>query len=124
MADDTHQYLEIFERRAYLSGMDMSPEKFDAMDAAATEAAEVLKALSNPQRLRLLCSLLAGPRSVGELEQALGASQSYVSGQLARLRSEGMVQAERDGRTIYYSLADTRVIPIIDRLYDVFCPAP
>ncbi|MDR9482986.1 MAG: metalloregulator ArsR/SmtB family transcription factor [Salibaculum sp.] len=102
----------------------MSPEKFDAMDAAATEAAEVLKALSNPQRLRLLCSLLAGPRSVGELEQALGASQSYVSGQLARLRSEGMVQAERDGRTIYYSLADTRVIPIIDRLYDVFCPAP
>ncbi|MDR9428594.1 MAG: metalloregulator ArsR/SmtB family transcription factor [Salibaculum sp.] len=104
--------------------MDMSPEKFDAMDAAATEAAEVLKALSNPQRLRLLCSLLAGPRSVGELEQALGASQSYVSGQLARLRSEGMVQAERDGRTIYYSLADTRVIPIIDRLYDVFCPAP
>jgi ArsR family transcriptional regulator len=102
--------------------MDMSPERMRAMDAAAHEAADVLKALSNPQRLRLLCSLLAGPRSVGELEQALGASQSYVSGQLARLRSEGMVQAERDGRTIHYSLADTRVVPIIESLYEVFCP--
>jgi ArsR family transcriptional regulator len=93
-----------------------------AMDAAANEASDVLKALSNPQRLRLLCSLLTGPRTVGELEQALGASQSYVSGQLARLRSEGMVRAERDGRTIHYSLADTRVVPIIESLYEVFCP--
>jgi ArsR family transcriptional regulator len=104
--------------------MDMSPDRLNAMDAAANEAAEILKALSNPQRLRLLCALLAGPRSVGELEKALGASQSYVSGQLARLRSEGLVRAERDGRTIHYSLADTRVVPIIERLYDVFCPTP
>lgn len=104
--------------------MDMSPERLQAMDEAACEAADILKALSNPQRLRLLCALLSGPRSVGELEQSLGASQSYVSGQLARLRAEGLVHAERDGRTIHYSLADPRIIPIIERLYDVFCPAP
>lgn len=104
--------------------MDMSPDRLQAMDNAACEAADVLKALSNPQRLRLMCSLLGGPRSVGELEEALGASQSYVSGQLARLRAEGLVQAERDGRTIHYSLADKRIIPIIERLYDVFCPTP
>lgn len=94
----------------------------DAMDEAAIEAAGVLKVLSNPQRLRLLCALLEEQRSVGELEQALGASQSYVSGQLARLRSEGLVEAERDGRVIRYRLSDPRVIPILESLYKVFCP--
>jgi ArsR family transcriptional regulator len=93
----------------------------EAMDAAANEAAGVLKMLSNPQRLRLLCALLDGPRSVGELEASLDASQSYVSGQLAKLRQENLVDATRDGRTIYYSLSDPRVTPILERLYDVFC---
>lgn len=93
----------------------------DAMDAAAIEAASVLKMLSNPQRLRLLCALLEGERSVGELEEMLGATQSYVSGQLAKLRREGLVAAKRDGRIIRYSLSDPRVTPILERLYDVFC---
>ncbi|QEE35264.1 winged helix-turn-helix transcriptional regulator [Octadecabacter sp. SW4] len=93
-----------------------------AMDAAAGEAADVLKALSNPQRLRLLCALLPGERCVGDLEEALGASQSYVSGQLARLRAEGFVACDRDGRTIRYRLADPRIGPILERLYEVFCP--
>lgn len=101
--------------------MEMSPNRLQQMDSAAHEAADLLKALSNPQRLRLLCSMVDGPQSVGELEKTLGASQSYVSGQLARLRSEGLVKAERDGRTIHYSLADPRVTPIIERLYEVFC---
>ena len=56
----------------------------DQMDVAADEAAALLKALSNPKRLRLLCALVPGPKSVGELEETLGASQSYVSGQLLR----------------------------------------
>lgn len=93
----------------------------EAMDASANEAAAVLKMLSNPQRLRLLCALLDGPRSVGELEEALGASQSYVSGQLAKLRQEGLVEATRDGRSIHYALSDPRVTPILERLYEVFC---
>ncbi len=95
-----------------------------AMDAAAGEAADVLKALSNPQRLRLLCALLPGERCVGDLEEALGASQSYVSGQLARLRAEGFVACDRDGRTIRYRLADPRLGPILERLFEVFCPVP
>lgn len=93
----------------------------DTMDAAALEAAGVLKMLSNPQRLRLLCALLEGERSVGELEEMLGATQSYVSGQLAKLRREGLVAAKRDGRIIRYSLSDPRVTPILERLYEVFC---
>ncbi|NIY73862.1 winged helix-turn-helix transcriptional regulator [Marivivens donghaensis] len=93
-----------------------------AMDKAADEAAEVLKVLANPSRLRILCALLPGERCVGELEEILGASQSYVSGQLARMRSEGLVSCDRDGRTIRYKLADPRISPILERLYDVFCP--
>lgn len=91
------------------------------MDVAAVEAAGVLKVLANPQRLRLLCALLGGEASVGELEVALGASQSYVSGQLAHLRREGLVDATREGRHIRYRLADPRVTPILERLFEVFC---
>jgi len=94
-----------------------------ALDRAADEAAEILKVLSNPARLRLLCALLPGERSVGELEQMLGASQSYVSGQLARMRAEGLVACDRDGRTIRYRLADGRIEPILSRIYEVFCPS-
>jgi ArsR family transcriptional regulator len=50
-------------------------------------------------------------------------SQSYVSGQLLKLRAEGLVACERDGRVMRYRLADARVRPILERLYDVFCPA-
>jgi ArsR family transcriptional regulator len=83
-----------------------------------------MKVLSNPARLRILCALLPGERCVGELEEMLGASQSYVSGQLARMRSEGLVSCDREGRTIRYRLADPRVGPILERLYEVFCPVP
>ena len=94
----------------------------ESMDAAAEDAAAVLKTLANPQRLRLLCALLEQERSVGELEEALGCTQPYASGQLARLRAEGLVEASRDGRTVRYRLSDPRIIPILERLYEVFCP--
>ena len=93
------------------------------MDEAAAEAEDVLKALSNPGRLRILCALVPGPMTVSEIEQAVDASQSYVSGQLLRLRGEGIVSCERDGRSMHYSLSDPRVRPLLERVYDVFCPA-
>lgn len=95
----------------------------EAMNRAADEAAEVLKVLANPARLRLLCALVPGERCVGELEVMLGASQSYVSGQLARMRAEGLVACHREGRTIRYHLADPRIRPILMHLYEAFCPA-
>ena len=104
--------------------MDVSQENLVEMDAAAGEAAELLKVLSNPQRLRMLCAMVPGPQSVGALEAHLGASQSYVSGQLAKMRADGLVRAEREGRIIRYSLCDERVILILAALYEVFCPAP
>jgi len=101
----------------------MHPPVLDpkAMDEAAEHAAEVLKSLSNPARLRLLCALVPDERSVGELEEALGKSQSYVSGQLARMRTEGLVAANRDGRIVRYRLADPRLKPLLETLYIVFC---
>jgi ArsR family transcriptional regulator, virulence genes transcriptional regulator len=94
----------------------------DPMEAAANEAAEVLKALANPRRLRILCALVQGEMSVGELEAALGSTQSYVSGQLLKLRNEGLVACEKDGRIVRYRLSDPRVKPVLERLYEVFCP--
>ncbi|SEW20010.1 transcriptional regulator, ArsR family [Cognatiyoonia koreensis] len=94
----------------------------DPMDAGAAEAAEMLKVLSNPSRLRILCALVPGDKTVGELEAALNAPQSYVSSQLARLRGEGLVTFEREGRVKRYRLSDPRVRPVLERLYEVFCP--
>ncbi|HEV8034763.1 metalloregulator ArsR/SmtB family transcription factor [Yoonia sp.] len=98
-------------------------ELADPMDEAAAQAADLLKSLSNAGRLRILCALVPGDMSVSELEAALGASQSYVSGQLLRLRSEGLVSCERNGRSMRYSLADPRIRPLLERIYELFCPA-
>lgn len=101
---------------------DVSPIPDAEMAVAADQAAGVMRALSNPSRLRLLCALVGSERTVGELEKTLGAPQAYVSGQLARLRAEGLVEATREGRQVRYSLADPRVTPVLERLYEVFCP--
>lgn len=93
----------------------------EAMSQSAEAAASCLRALSNPSRLLLLCYLLDDEQNVGQLEDALGLSQAYVSQQLARLRGEGLVSARRDGRIVYYSLADTRIKPIIKVLYEQYC---
>lgn len=70
---------------------------------------EFLKALAHEGRLSILCNLVAGEKSVGELEQLLGSRQAAVSQQLARLRHESLVKARREGKTIFYSIDDPRV---------------
>lgn len=92
------------------------------MAEGAEEAAAVMRALSNPSRLLILCLLVDGERSVGEIERELGLGQAYVSQQLARLRGENLVSARRDGRTMWYSLSDSRVRPVIKTIYQEFCP--
>lgn len=96
----------------------------DPMDAAASDAADLLKSLSNAGRLRILCALVPGDLTVRELETALDASQSYVSGQLLRLRAEGLVACERDGRSMRYRLSDPRIRPLLERIYELFCSVP
>lgn len=91
------------------------------MQDSAREAADFLRALGHEGRLMMLCYLVPGEKSVGELEALLGARQAAVSQQLARLRHEGLVQARRDGKTVYYRLADPRAMRILELLYALFC---
>lgn len=96
----------------------------DVMADNAQDAAGLLKALAHEGRLMILCALVTGERSVGELEDLLGARQAAVSQQLARLRLEGLVTCRREGKSIYYSLGDPRVARLVETLHDMFCTVP
>lgn len=84
-------------------------------------AAAFLKALAHEGRLMILCHLNTGEKSVTELEELLSSRQAAVSQQLARLRMEGLVKYRREGKAIYYSLADGKARRTIALLYDMFC---
>ncbi|MGE0022200.1 MAG: ArsR/SmtB family transcription factor [Hyphomicrobium sp.] len=85
------------------------------------EAADLLKALANQYRLMILCELHNGERSVSALEAVVPLSQSALSQHLAKLREGGFVATRRESQTIYYSLADSRVVRLIGVLHEMFC---
>ncbi len=93
----------------------------DLMVDQARQAGDFLKALAHESRLLILCILAEGEKSVSELEDFLLLRQSTVSQQLARLRLDGFVSTRRDGKAIYYSLANEDVRTILTAVYDVFC---
>jgi DNA-binding transcriptional ArsR family regulator len=95
--------------------------KPNEMEAAADTASELLKALANRHRLMIVCQLIDGERSVGELAQALGLRDSTVSQHLALLRKDGIVGARREAQTIYYSIASAAARSILEVLYGAFC---
>jgi DNA-binding transcriptional ArsR family regulator len=92
-----------------------------ALQRSARRAAALLKAMSNASRLVILCQLTEGERSVGELEQGVGMSQSGISQHLAVLRRQRVVAARRDKQTVYYSLASADVVELMATLHKVFC---
>ncbi len=92
------------------------------VDKRATLAVALLKAVANESRLIILSVLNnQGEKSVGELEQIVGLSQSALSQHLARLRKDGLVQTRREAQTIYYSLANENVKAVLDCLKKLFC---
>ncbi len=105
------------------SDTEHSPE-LEQLMRKARKASDFLKALSHENRLLLLCLLSEKERSVGELENILSLRQPVVSQQLARLRYDGMVTTRRDGKTIYYSIADDNVRQVIGVIYGIFCEPP
>lgn len=100
---------------------DITQNELDDMMDSAMTASRFLKAISHEGRLMILCYLASGEKSVTDLETLLSSRQAAVSQQLARLRSEGLVFARRDGKAIYYRLADKRATRILDVVYDIFC---
>lgn len=95
--------------------------EIDSMIDRAREASDFLKAFSHESRLLILCLLSDGEKSVTELEDLLSLRQSNVSQQLARLRLDGLVTTRRDGKTVYYNLADDDVRRLLAAMYDIFC---
>ncbi|MEQ5828455.1 winged helix-turn-helix transcriptional regulator [Sulfitobacter sp. NFXS29] len=100
---------------------DMSEEDMDRMLTNAVTASNFLKAISHEGRLMILCHLVSGEKSVSELEALLATRQAAVSQQLSRLRLEGLVTPRRDGKTIYYRLADDRPRKMLELVYELFC---
>lgn len=95
--------------------------ELEKLQESARRASALLKAMSNEHRLLILCQLLPGEKSVGELERLIGLSQSALSQHLARLRRDNLVQTRRQAQTIFYSLAGEEARAVINTLYDLYC---
>jgi ArsR family transcriptional regulator len=105
-----------------MSAMTLSPQTTESLAERCETTAALLKNLAHPLRLQLLCYLAAGEKSVGDLEALSSASQSLVSQYLARMRRENLVQCRKDGKFVWYSVADPKVLQLIRALHRIFCP--
>ncbi|WP_404400073.1 metalloregulator ArsR/SmtB family transcription factor [Idiomarina seosinensis] len=96
----------------------MNPE---VMRSSSTEAARVMQLLSHPDRLLILCLLSEKEFSVGEIEQRLDLQQPMLSQHLNRLRQQELVDTRRQGKYIYYRLADSKTEQVLKLLYSLYC---
>jgi len=96
------------------------PDRNDIAD----KASELLRVLSNPKRLLILCYLSDGELSVQQLQVATGLGQSTVSQQLAIMRGERLVRARREAQSVYYSLASDEALAVIGTLQGLYAPDP
>jgi DNA-binding transcriptional ArsR family regulator len=95
--------------------------QLDVLRSSADAACRLMKVLSNPDRLLLLCQLSQGEKRVGELEELVGISQPTLSQQLSVLREEGLVSTRRDGKSIYYCIDSPQAMAVMGVLYAQFC---
>ncbi|WP_018633435.1 ArsR/SmtB family transcription factor [Neomegalonema perideroedes] len=100
------------------------PPDAEAMRANVGEASAFLKKLSNPDRLLVCCALVGGELSVRGLEDLLSIRQPGLSQQLAELREAGLIEGRKEGRQIFYRLADPRVAEFISTMHRLFCARP
>ncbi len=99
----------------------MEPRALIALKKNSSAAHDLLKAMSNKWRLLILCHLVDGERSVGELQKEIGLNQSALSQHLAILRRDKLVETRRQARMIYYSLGSDDATSVMALLYDLFC---
>lgn len=92
------------------------------LEVNASAAAAFLRVMANEKRLMVLCQLVEGEKSVGELQAGSTLSQSALSQHLAKLRDENIVKTRRAAQTIYYSIADPSAARLLDTLAEIFCP--
>lgn len=103
--------------------MNLVQESFDlnAMRDSADKASNLLKALANPDRLLLLCQLSQGELCVSDLEARVGLQQPSLSQQLTVLRQQQLVNTRREGKQIFYSIASTEALAVMQLLYTLYC---
>lgn len=100
---------------------EIEPDELDDMIGHIRDATGFLKALAHEGRLMMLCHLATGEKTVTEFEVLLSMRQPAVSQQLMRLRSDGLVTTRREGKSIYYAIADPRIATMVNALHDMFC---
>ena len=93
----------------------------EKMEGACQEVSDLLRALSHPQRLMIMGHLTQGPKTVTELVELCAISQSQLSQFLGRMKSEGLVSSERQGKYQYYEVADKRLIQLMAVIQNIFC---
>lgn len=93
----------------------------EKMTRNAAHASRFLKTLANERRLMILCHLVEGEKSVGELERLLQMRQPALSQQLTKLREEKLVATRRESRTIYYRMASDEAMEVLGKLHELFC---
>ncbi len=92
------------------------------LNARSEEASRLLALLANPHRLRILCALLDGERTVAALEKVVDLSQSALSQHLAKLREGALVATRREAQSIYYSIADQKAARLLEVMAELYCP--
>ena len=104
--------------------MDTATLDLEDMQAAASRACELMKVLSNPDRLLILCQLSQQEMCVSEIEATLGIVQPTLSQQLTVLRQMDLVSTRREGKNIYYQLTSQEALAVMKSLYEQFCKKP
>jgi DNA-binding transcriptional ArsR family regulator len=101
--------------------MNIPLETISSLATKAEEVAATLAAVANPKRLLVVCTLLNGERSAGDLAGIVNLTPAALSQHLGKLRALRLVTTRRDGQTIYYSLASAEVQALLETLYRVYC---
>lgn len=97
------------------------PFNLESMRKSAEKACRLMKVLSNPDRLFLLCQLTEGEKCVSDLEELVGISQPTLSQQLGVLRNENIVSTRREGKNVYYQISSHQALAVMQVLYEQFC---
>jgi len=103
--------------------LDLAPGTAEMLNNARAAAA-FLKKLAHPSRMMIVCALVDGERSVRDLEDTLGIRQPGLSQQIAELREAGFIAGRKESKTVFYSLADRRVVELVAMMHRMFCEAP
>jgi DNA-binding transcriptional ArsR family regulator len=93
----------------------------DFLESDTARAAALMTMLASEARLQILCRLLDGESSVGDLARACGLSQPTMSQQLKKLKEAGLVEGRRVSQTIYYSVKGHEAAAVLETLHRLYC---